>query len=111
MNAFRLLAGLAGSVWFAIDVAALPMDTSSGYVSQAHVGQYFTVDASGHVTPQVCEIWNGKGTITCPLCKGKGSLVCPICNGRKAVPESWTAFDNPKMKNRPDRFKPSVGGS
>ncbi len=56
-----------------------------GYVSQGHVGEYFTVDASGTVTPHTCETCKGAAMVNCPVCKG--SPTCTLCEGKKKVPE------------------------
>jgi|GEM_PF-3463235 len=38
---------------------------------------------------RVCEVCDGKGTVTCPRCGGRGELkeksVCPTCNGKGTV--------------------------
>ena len=61
---------------------------------------------NGHVVDiGKCKICGGTGHVKCSVCNGTGKVTCPICEGKKVVPESWTAFDNPKLKNRPTRFK------
>jgi hypothetical protein len=77
--------------------------------NQNHVGHVLqTIDGlPKDVGP--CPICHGKTKVKCPVCKGTGEMVCSLCAGKKVVPESWTAFDNPKMKNRPSRFKMKDG--
>ena len=75
------------------------------YVSSHHPGVIYVRKADGTLDMQTCTVCNGTTKVACAVCKGKGVVVCPICSGKKVVPESWTAFDNPKMKSRPSRFK------
>lgn len=48
-----------------------------------------------------CPVCGVRGKVACKVCNGTGKSVCPICEGKKVVPESWTAFNNPKLKNPP----------
>jgi hypothetical protein len=75
------------------------------YVSSHHPGVIYVRKADGSLDMQTCTVCKGTTRVACAVCKGKGLVVCPICTGRKVVPESWTAFDNPKMKSRPSHFK------
>lgn len=75
------------------------------FFSSRHVGEYYTLDASGQPVAHVCNVCGGSIRVKCKLCDGKGTITCPTCDGKKLVPESWTAFDNPKMKDRPSRFR------
>ena len=73
--------------------------------SQAHVGEVIQMQNGEPVNIGKCTICGGTGHVKCSLCKGTGEIVCPICEGKKVVPQSWTAFDNPKLKDRPTKFK------
>jgi hypothetical protein len=75
------------------------------FFSSKHVGEYYTLDASGQPVARACNVCSGSTTVNCRACSGKGTITCPTCEGKKSVPESWTAFDHPKMKNRPSRFR------
>src|SRR6266567_2032440 len=75
------------------------------YVSSHHPGVIYVRKADGSLDMQTCTVCNGTTKVACAVCKGKGVVACPICAGKKVVPESWTAFDNPKMKSRPSHFK------
>jgi len=75
------------------------------YFSSKHVGEYYTFDASGQPVAHACNVCGGSTTVNCKACSGKGTITCPTCDGKRLVPESWTAFDNPNMKDRPSRFR------
>ena len=75
------------------------------FFSNKHVGEYFTLDANGQPVAHACNVCRGSTTVNCKACSGKGTITCPTCEGKKIVPESWSSFDNPKMKNRPSRFR------
>ena len=75
------------------------------FFSSKHVGEYYTFDASGQPVAHACNVCGGSTAVNCKACSGKGTITCPTCEGKKTVPESWIAFDNPKMKNRPSRFQ------
>jgi hypothetical protein len=75
------------------------------YFSSKHLGEYYTFDASGQPVAHGCNVCGGSTTVECKACGGKGTIACPTCAGKKVVPESWTAFDHPKLKNRPSRFR------
>ena len=74
------------------------------YVSSHHEGVVYSRKPDGTIDMQTCPVCNGTTRVQCKVCQGKGVVTCPICDGKKVVPESWTAFDNPKLKNRPSRF-------
>lgn len=73
------------------------------WVSSHHEGVRY-VWANGQAEMQTCPVCKGTAKATCSVCKGKSFVTCPICDGKGIIPESWSAFDNPKMKNRPSRF-------
>jgi hypothetical protein len=73
--------------------------------SQAHVGDLIVYQNGNPVDIGKCPVCGGTGKVQCPVCKGTDRILCPICDGKKVVPESWTAFDNPKMKNRPVHYQ------
>jgi hypothetical protein len=75
------------------------------YFSSKHVGEYYTFDASGQPVAHGCTVCGGNTTVECKICDGKGTINCTFCDGKKMVPETWTAFDNPKLKDRPSRFR------
>jgi hypothetical protein len=72
--------------------------------NQNHVGEVIQIQNGNPVNVGKCPICGGTTKAKCPACNGTGEVVCSLCDGKKAVPESWSAFDNPKMKNRPSRF-------
>lgn len=74
------------------------------YISSGHVGQYLVPGPDGNNTPVACKVCNGAAAIECAKCKGIGTAKCEMCEGKKTIPSGWTAFDNPKMKERPKRF-------
>ncbi len=74
------------------------------YVSSHHQGvQYAWVN--GNAEMQTCPVCNGTARVPCTFCKGKGKVTCTICEGKGTVPESWSAFDNPRMQDRPTHYK------
>ena len=73
--------------------------------SQAHVGQVFRMVNGNVENLGVCKTCNGTTKVKCPVCKGTGGAVCSICDGKKTVPASWSAFDNPKLKERPEKIQ------
>jgi len=75
------------------------------YFSSKHVGEYYTFDAGGQPVAHPCTVCGGATTASCKTCNGKGTITCSTFEGKKVVPESWTAFDNPPMKNSPSRFR------
>jgi hypothetical protein len=75
------------------------------WVSSHHEGVRYAWGADGHGAMSTCTVCNGTTRVQCKVCQGKGIITCPVCDGKKVVLASWTAFDNPKMKNRPSRFK------
>jgi len=75
------------------------------WVSSHHEGVYYVLDANRQLVMQECPSCHGATRVQCKICTGTGIIKCPICDGKKQVPASWSAFDNPKMKDRPSRFK------
>lgn len=73
--------------------------------NQGHVGEVVEMKNGIPTNIGKCSVCGGKTVIKCPSCKGTSSVPCNICGGLKVVPDSWTPFDNPKMKNRPSRFQ------
>lgn len=74
--------------------------------SQKHTGQVVKRKSSGSgTTISICPVCKGTAHVKCTTCKGAGSFTCTLCSGSGRVPESWTAVDNPKLKNRPTHFK------
>lgn len=81
----------------------------SGYWSSAHVGEVPTF-ADGSASSPKCTVCSGAATVTCSRCQGKGTGVCSGGReGKKVVPASWSAFDHPKMKERPRKFQMKDG--
>jgi hypothetical protein len=81
--------------------------TVSGHriqVSSHHEGVYY-VWVNGSAEMKTCTTCNGTTRVQCKTCGGKGTVKCEICEGKKVVPVSWTAFDSPRMKNRPSLYK------
>jgi hypothetical protein len=73
--------------------------------NQNHVGDVIQMQNGEPVNIGKCKICGGSGHVKCSVCNGTGKVVCPICDGKKVVPDSWTAFDNPRLKDRPTHFK------
>ena len=106
---------LSKGTWIHMDVAGHPPTdlwqkfpkAEGGYTAwdQNHVGQVIEIQNGNPVNVGNCKICGGTSRVKCPVCKGTGEVVCTLCEGKKVVPESWTAFDNPKMKTRPSHFK------
>ena len=72
--------------------------------NQNHIGQIIQMQNGKAVNVGNCPVCGGTGHVKCSVCKGTGEAVCTLCDGKKVVPESWSAFDNPKMKTRPSHF-------
>ena len=77
----------------------------SAYISSGHLGQYYQPGPDGTMYLLNCPTCTGLTTLPCSKCKGKGTLPCSMCDSKKVVPASWSAFDNPRMKDRPKRFE------
>jgi len=73
--------------------------------NQNHVGDVIEYRNGDPVNLGKCKVCAGTGRVKCTLCGGTGLVDCPVCEGKKVVPGSWTEFNNPKMKNRPDQIK------
>jgi hypothetical protein len=73
--------------------------------TQAHVGEVVQMQNGEPENIGKCGVCQGTTKVTCTKCKGTGVTVCSICDGKKTVPASWSVFDNPKLKDRPSRFK------
>lgn len=74
-------------------------------LSSHHEGVRYVPRGDKEIEMVTCTVCNGTTRVQCKVCQGKGIITCPVCDGKKVVPETWSAFDNPKMKNRPSRFK------
>jgi hypothetical protein len=72
--------------------------------NQDHVGHIIKSINGDWIDSGKCPICHGTGKVECPKCKGTGEVTCTICDGKGVVPESWTAFDNPKLKSRPGQI-------
>jgi hypothetical protein len=70
--------------------------------NQNHVGDVIEMRAGMAVNIGKCTVCGGKGKVKCSVCDGTGRVACPICEGKGFVPETWTAFSNPKQKNPPN---------
>ena len=73
----------------------------SQFWNQGHVGEVIEMRGGMAVNIGKCTVCGGKGKVQCAACGGTGRAVCPICEGKGVVPETWTAFANPKQKNPP----------
>jgi hypothetical protein len=74
---------------------------TSQFWNQNHVGEVIEMRAGMAVNIGKCTVCGGKTRVKCSVCGGTGQVACPICEGKGSVPESWTAFNNPKQKNPP----------
>jgi hypothetical protein len=99
--------------WVRMNVAGHPptdlwkkFPKRGGYTSwnQNHAGEVVQMQNGEPVNIGKCTVCGGTTKVQCSACKGAGQVTCPICDGKKVAPQSWSAFDNPKMKNRPSRF-------
>ena len=72
--------------------------------NQNHIGHVIAYRNGDWVDTGPCPICHGKGKIECSKCYGTGEITCNVCDGKGVVPDSWTAFDNPKLKNRPGQI-------
>ncbi len=79
-------------------------DGSSMAWNQNHAGEVVQMQNGELVNVGQCKVCSGTTKVKCSLCAGSGKITCPICEGKKVVPQSWSAFDYPKMKNRPIYF-------
>lgn len=79
-----------------------PTKTGSTGWNQHHVGEVIQMQNGEPVNIGACKVCGGQTKVQCTTCKGTGKAPCNICEGKKVVPESWSNFDNPKMKNRPN---------
>jgi hypothetical protein len=104
---------LSKGVWQHMDVEGHPptdvwqkFTSTKGSQSwnQTHVGDVIEYQNGEPINTGKCKICGGKARVKCTVCNGTGEINCPICDGKKAVPESWTEFDNPKIKNRPEQI-------
>jgi len=78
------------------------VDGTSMSWNQNHVGDVIEMRAGMAVNIGKCTVCGGKGKVKCSVCDGTGRVACPICEGKGFVPETWTAFSNPKQKNPPN---------
>ena len=72
--------------------------------NQNHAGELVQMQNGTPVNVGACPTCAGTTKVKCKVCNASGQITCPICEGKKTVPESWSAFDNLKMKDRPTRF-------
>ena len=72
--------------------------------NQNHAGELVQIQNGEPVNVGKCPTCSGSTKVPCKTCQSSGQITCSICDGKKTVPQSWSAFDNPKMKNRPTRF-------
>lgn len=79
-------------------------DGSYAAWSQAHAGEVVQYQNGNFVNTGPCKACGGTMRIQCANCKGTGQAKCSICDGQKEVPEAWSTFDHPRMKNRPSLF-------
>ena len=77
--------------------------------NQDHVGEMVELQQDKYVITGKCKTCAGKATVPCLRCKGTARVECSLCDGKKSVPTSWTATDNPKLNNDPDRMKLADG--
>ncbi len=73
--------------------------------NQNHCGEVIQMQNGQPVNIGACKICGGAARVTCKVCGGTGRVTCVLCGGKKTVPESWTPFDNPHLKSRPNLFK------
>jgi Archaea-specific RecJ-like exonuclease, contains DnaJ-type Zn finger domain len=103
---------LSRGIWEHMHVEAHPdtdlwqrfhqVDGTSMSWNQNHVGDVIEMRAGMAVNIGKCTVCAGRGKVKCAVCDGTGRVACPICEGKGFVPETWTAFSNPKQKNPPN---------
>lgn len=76
----------------------------SAYWSSGHLGEIPTLAKDGTFSSPRCGTCSGTTLVPCAQCAGKSTVACEVCAGQKNVPASWSAFDHPRLKNRPDRI-------
>ncbi len=70
-----------------------------------HVGDLIQMQNGEPVNTGPCKTCGGNTRVKCVKCNGTSEITCPVCDGKKQVPDWWSLFDHPKLKNRPSRFK------
>lgn len=81
------------------------VDGRTQYWNQNHVGEVIEMRGGMAVNIGKCSVCSGTGKVKCSACDGTGRVGCPICEGKGFVPETWTAFSNPKQKNPPNMIQ------
>ncbi|EEF57461.1 hypothetical protein [Pedosphaera parvula] len=79
-----------------------PTSTGTTSWNQHHVGEVIQMQNGEPVNIGACKVCGGTTRVKCTTCKGTGQTTCNICEGKKFVPETWSSFDNPKLKKRPN---------
>lgn len=73
--------------------------------NQNHIGEVIEMQNGKPVNIGKCKVCGGTGKVRCPVCFGGGKVLCQTCEGKKFVPDSWTAFNNPRLKNPPGTIR------
>jgi hypothetical protein len=80
-------------------------DGSWKMVNQNHAGQVMELRNGRYELGGKCKTCGGAAKIKCPICQGTSQTTCSICDGHGVVPADWTAFNNPKINNRPNLIR------
>jgi hypothetical protein len=56
------------------------------FFSSKHVGEYYTLDASGQPVARACNVCSGSTTVNCKTCSGKEPSLAQRARERKAFP-------------------------
>jgi hypothetical protein len=81
------------------------VNATTRYWNQNHVGEVIEMRDGMAENIGKCRLCGGTARAKCAVCGGTGRVACPICEGKGFVPEAWTAFNNPKQKNRPSSIQ------
>lgn len=76
----------------------------TAYWSSGHLGEIPTLGKDGTFSSPRCGTCGGTTLVPCTQCAGEAKVACDVCAGQKNVPATWSAFDHPHLKNRPDRI-------
>ncbi|HEX4645261.1 MAG TPA: hypothetical protein VH598_06595 [Verrucomicrobiae bacterium] len=104
---------LTKGTWIHMEVAGhpatdiwqgFPSDHPITYWNQNHMGDVIQMQNGQPVDIGKCTVCGGTAHVQCKTCKGTRQAVCNICEGKKMIPASWSAFDNPTLKNRPSIY-------
>jgi hypothetical protein len=80
-------------------------NATTRYWNQNHAGEVIEMRDGMAVNLGKCSVCGGTTKAKCTVCGGTGRVTCTICDGKGMVPETWTAFNNPKQKHPPSSIQ------